>query len=138
MSLIEHVRRNSEPFLAAVGFLSLLVVGLIVYGDYGVSWDEPIQRHRSGQIPLDYVARVWASGELSPYPIDYAYGPLFSLGATALERLTGLVDPHDFYRQRHLVSFGFFYVGVFGFYRLGKKLLPGRYDALIGGMCQHV
>ncbi|RFP65655.1 hypothetical protein D0N36_08160 [Hymenobacter lapidiphilus] len=110
-----------------VFFGLLLLLGLLVHGDYGVSTDEPAH-HLNGLVNVKYVAELVAP-ELARRQAQYAHIPAL---ATHPDRdhgvlfeipdsLLGLLAQGDsaaYYRLRHLLIFLVFMVGVWALYRL--------------------
>jgi hypothetical protein len=106
---------------AAALFTTLLAVGLAVFSDYGLSWDEQLARVAIGHVNFEYIR----SGDPGPLLEDSEkyHGPAFELLLVSLEKWLGLTDSRPVFLMRHLVTFLTFYAGVFVFYRL----LEGRF-----------
>ena len=104
-----------ETLLVAIVFGTALALGLLVSGDYGLGWDEPIQ-HRLGRQAWRY-----ATGESAGYlrNPDRVYGPAFELLLQAAEKLQRLEDSRDVYTQRHALTFLAFWASVLAFLALG-------------------
>ena len=111
-------------------FLILLLVGLNSYRDYGISWDEPVQRI-TGAVTVNYLAQKfhdpalmvsWGGNipALETYP-DRDYGIVLEAPAVALEQLFGLKDSREIYMFRHLLIFLVFLGGVGAVYRLAAR-----------------
>jgi hypothetical protein len=111
-------------------FLTLLLVGLNSYRDYGISWDEPVSR-MNGAVTVNYLAEKfhtpafmasWKGSvpELDKY-LDQDYGVAFEAPAVALEQLLRFKDSRDIYMFRHLLVFLVFFVGVGAVYRLAAR-----------------
>ncbi len=110
-------------------FGALLALGLAIYRDYGISWDEPLQRF-TGAVNVKHVAEQLAPSlaggearrlpELADY-IDRDHGPAFETPAVALEAILGLKDKRDIYSFRHLLTFLVCYLGVVAIYRLAVR-----------------
>lgn len=112
-----HLNLFSERWLVPAFFIILLLVGLLIYDDYGVSVDEKLNRYK-GITAFEYVF------EGKEYPVNYAgrhYGVAFELPLVLLEKTLGLSDPRDIYLMRHLCTFLAFYVSVFFFYLLCRR-----------------
>jgi hypothetical protein len=114
------MRRPDPPararIVAALFFAALLASGALGYRDYGVGWDEPVQRV-FGQSVYD---RVTGNGQLVPL-LKY-YGPLVDFALVAAEHV---LQPNDFrgvYLMRHALGFLLFCLGVFWLYRLATRL----------------
>jgi len=110
-------------FLLAVN----IIVGLFIFRDYGLSWDEPLFYDYGNALGYAYSPREWFSGH---FDVDDSYGasgddhktrgPAYLLLAREpvylLEKL-GL-DPASAW---HLVNFLFFQLGVYFLYRLSTR-----------------
>jgi hypothetical protein len=132
--------RGSKLF--TVSFFALyLVVGLLAFDDYGVSWDEGHNR-RNGQISARYVTGQVAQvlGIRSPteletqihtYP-DRDYGVFVELPLYALETTLGLDDSRDRHHARHLATFLIFWGASIAFFFLAKNRFGRWWIALIG------
>ena len=105
-------------------FLAYLLLGLRIAPDYGVSWDEPIQR-RHGIVTTDYINRFFGIDaerfdpevELETYEHRY-YGTLFSVACFKMERMLGLDTFRAQHMLRHYAVFFVFWLGAIGFYKL--------------------
>src|ERR1019366_5867486 len=86
-----------------------LVIALFTYRDYGISWDEPIQRHM-GMVSYDYVA----GGDTSLLIFTYrSHGVAFELPLIFIEKLLHITDSRSIFLMRHLVTHLFFLISVF-------------------------
>ena len=119
-------------------FILFLLIGLAIFDDYGVSWDEKHNR-QYGTTVYNYIL----SGE---YQEDNAYwnptngtfakthGPAFELFLVGIEKTFNLKDLRKILLLRHLVTFLFFYIGVFFFYQLCKYRFNSWKLALLGSL----
>ena len=114
--------------VALLFFLVLLVVGILIFRDYGVSWDEPVQ-HNLGKINLRYA--LGRSDELLTFK-DRFYGPVFEVGLYGAERIFRVTDSQAIYFLRHLLTFLTFYAGVVYFFFLARNLFQITWLALLG------
>lgn len=122
------------------GLLTLLGLGL--HRDYGIPWDEQVERF-SGIISAKYVALRLAPAlarreenfsqipDLHANP-DADHGVFFQLPLVVLERLLGVDDTRDVYFLRHLVVFLTFVGGVYVFYRLAAQRFGSWAAGLLG------
>jgi hypothetical protein len=119
----------------------LLLLGLGVYADYGISWDEDLSR-ATGMVSLRYVAEQ-VNPALVAYHRDGTYPPLsewanrdygvvFELPACVLERLLHLEEAGQRYLLRHLLTFLVCLGGVAAVYRLGRQRFGDWRIGLIG------
>lgn len=97
-------------------FLIYFIIGLAIFRDYGVSWDEPYQRQ------IGYVTFEYLRGDTSLLTFtDRYYGQIFELPLVVIERVFSLTDTREIYYFRHLATFLLFYAGVGCFYILTKN-----------------
>ena len=105
-----------------VFFIGLLVIGLMLFPDYGVSLDEPAQRF-IGIVNLNYLAGLFQIQSIlgDPYFENFStqtlhqikdrhYGVIFELPAAYLEYLFDLRDERSVYLYRHAFTFLFFLI----------------------------
>ncbi|MDH7513903.1 MAG: glycosyltransferase family 39 protein [Clostridiales bacterium] len=114
----------------AVGlfFLSLLIVGIVIFKDYGINWDEPVHEWR-GQAFLDYV--LHGDRRLINHEHERNYGTFPDIILAAVERAVEQ-DSRTVYLTRHLMLFLIFCLGVWFFYLLGRKIFARWEIALLG------
>lgn len=118
------------PFLFFVFFL---IIGVVIYKDYGFSWDEKFQRDL-GLVSVKYVFRNNRS--LFDFS-DKAYGPAFVIILIIIEKIwnpTGNIEVNPNYFIRHLFTFFSFYLGSIFFYLLLKRIYKSKGLALIGSL----
>jgi hypothetical protein len=120
-----HFHQLVVPIL----FIGLLILGLQIHRDYGVSFDEPAQR-LIGVTNLNFVAHkfnissIINNPSLSLFPsrldqiTDRDYGVVFELPAALMEHLLSLNDEREIYFARHLLTFLFFLAGSIAIYRM--------------------
>jgi len=123
--------RIPSKLVLPVFFLVFLALGVSIYKDYGISWDEPVQR-RYGHAVFDYLKL--GSPDLSEDPERY-YGPIVELGLVCAEHLLGLEDVQSVYFLRHLMTFSLFSLGVFFFFMLCRSLFGSWKLGLLGALC---
>lgn len=123
----------SHRFVAVAFFAVLTVLGFLILDDYGISWDEAIQR-RHGRVSIDYAAEKLGIDQpkLEPnYDLeDYQwsnYGMIYQITASLLERQLGYEeDTFAFYRLRHQMNFVLYLLALVCFYRLLRLRWPLR------------
>jgi hypothetical protein len=107
-----------------VFFLALTAVGLSVYGDYGIAWDEPAQR-TMGAATLKYIDERLAPAGHFEFPNDYDeyrdHGIAFEAPAVALEVMLGIKDERDVFMFRHLLVFLVSLAGIYAVYRMAER-----------------
>ncbi len=109
-------------------FFITVAIGLSVYQDYGISWDEPIQRGM-GRVSYDYVFHNDTS--LIIYN-ERSHGVAFELPLIAIERKCHITDQRDLYLMRHLVTHLFFLISAFFGYILCFRLFKDQLLACMG------
>jgi len=121
------------PFLknhlaALLLLVTSLVIGFVVFGDYGIAWDEPNQRE-IGQRSWDYVFR--GDKTLNDFK-NRDYGVAVELPLIFFEKTLGMNDTHDIYRMRHFTIHLLFLLSAFAFYLLIWILYRNKPLAVVG------
>jgi hypothetical protein len=99
---------------ALVIFSFSLILGVGVHRNYGIAWDEPLQRE-IGVHSFNYVFN--GDKTLNDFK-NRDYGVAIELPLIVLEKTLNLTDTRDIYRMRHLVTHLFFLFCAFAFYLL--------------------
>jgi len=115
-------------------FIGSLIIGCLIYQDYGISSDEPNDRI-SGMVSAKYVADFIEEiipdmdpylPKLSTYRYRY-YGVAYQFPLAVVEKNLLLKD-QSIWQFRHLANFLFFYAGIVVFFHLIAELFKdGRY-----------
>ncbi|OON70860.1 hypothetical protein B0919_02300 [Hymenobacter sp. CRA2] len=123
-------------------FLGLLLLGLALHRDYGVSWDEPVDR-LNGNVNAKYIAERIAPElarrqenyhlipELATYP-DQDHGVVFELPSALVLKALGIQDSQQAYHARHLMIFLLYWLGLLAFYGLAQLRFRDWRLALLG------
>ncbi|MGD2278754.1 MAG: hypothetical protein PVH45_01510 [Candidatus Omnitrophota bacterium] len=125
--LLTFIERNYR-MIVILFFASLLVVGVCIYRDYGISWDELVSRN-NGLLTYKYVFQ--GDPELLTY-WDRYYGTSFELVLLLIEKAIGFDDPRGIFFMRHFATFLLFYLGAILFYFLCRKRFSSWKMALLG------
>jgi hypothetical protein len=124
-NLLNHIKYHWAFFVV---FSLLIIVGLSIYKDYGISTDEATQREIAWK-SIDYV--INGNDELLGYT-DRDYGVAFEAPLLALEIMLFDLDAyHQIYPFRHLIIHLFFLLGVAFFYALANELFKNKWLALV-------
>lgn len=123
---------------AALGLLLIyLAIGLSIADDYGISWDEQINRE-FGHRTLDHASVALGLGGEEAGAKEQAsvveYGPVFELVLAALERLVGSDDSRDVFLLRHRATFVAWWAGIVAYYLLLRRVLDDAGLALLGAL----
>lgn len=111
----EHAWLYEAFSLALLVLLTCFVV--IFFGDYGVTWDEPIH-HEYGIRVLNYYLSGFSDGSHAELYDLYTYGPLYDLLIAVSQHLL----PLGVYETRHLLGGLLGILGVIGTWKLGYAL----------------
>ncbi len=104
------------------GFLSaLFLLGVWIHNDYGIAWDDPIQR-TVGHINWQYVTGE-DSNNLMRFRDRY-YGPVVELLLVAVEKGLQLTTPSRIFQMRHFVVFLFYLMTCLLVWLLLRRLRP--------------
>ena len=140
-----RARYSNTSIVVACFFLLYVLLGLFIYKDYGISWDEKTSR-ANGQINIHYIVNNYIPGLAAKLP-EYAkqlpdlhdwkdkdYGVAFEAPVFALEYLLDLKDSRDRYLFRHLMTFLFSVMGVLAIYGIVKKRYGNYRIALLAAL----
>lgn len=124
---------RNKNWLPSLFFILLAIIGLSIYKDYGISWDEPVER-LTGIVNLNYIGEFFHLRWIQNDPVlaansslhllqysDRYFGPAFGIISVFLERLFRISDEQQIYFFRHLLNFAIFFFGVHALYQLGKR-----------------
>ena len=126
-NLVEWIKTN--PYAPGILlFLVALIIGFIVYKDYGICWDEPLQR---GPGILSYEYMFNGNEDLFHRTTDN-HGAGFEVMLIMIERWFNITDERAVYEMRHLVTHLVFLAGVFAGYVLAYRLFKNRFIATLG------
>ena len=138
--LVKKDANNTKRSIFVILFLLIyLLVGLLVFDDYGVSVDEPTERY-TGLVNLKFIAeKIYPDyaeyhfkdiDELQTINDKY-YGIAFQLPIVVLEELN-MIEGQTIWLFRHFGTFLFFFLGVVAFYNLAEIMVRDWKIALIG------
>ena len=136
---------NSFIYLSILFFL---IVGLIIYKDFGISVDEPFQR-ASGYywylwilenysnnsenietIKNNFYKMEWSNALRSGEFIQY--GPFFDTFVVFLENKIGLIHSKEIYQLKHLINFLVFYLSSIFFFLIIKSRFNNNFLGFLG------
>jgi hypothetical protein len=128
--LLSATSASGRRWVVRSFFGLLVLLGLFLHRDYGVSWDEPTD-HLNGLVNVKYIAELIApekvQQESSSYLIpplkgyrDNDHGVIFEIPVAVLSYVFTRHDSQAFYYMRHLLIFGTFLLAVWGTYVIGR------------------
>ena len=117
-----------KHFAGCLILITSMALGFIIFGNYGIAWDEPEQRE-VGLKTFNYVFHGDTS--LNEFKDRY-YGVAVELPLIFLEKTLRLEDPRAIYRMRHSVTHLFFLLCAFIFYLLIWVLFRNKPLAVAG------
>ena len=118
--MYQALRMFSEKYgtmVVGVFFLVVLVIGVLVHDNYGISWDEKTQY----VMGMEAYETVFYGKEWTTDPGRRYHGTVFELFLYTLEKVLSVKNAQQVFFMRHFVSFLVFYLGVFFLYLLGRK-----------------
>jgi hypothetical protein len=102
-------------------FFSLIfILGIFIYHDYGISWDEQISRDENGVVNWNFIANHEKNELLKSH--EKYHGPAFEILLIAAERLLSPKTMAAIFYLRHLLTFITFYISLIFFFRLTKEI----------------
>ncbi len=106
-----------------LGALAFLI--LLTFPHYGITWDEELQS-QYGLAIVDYYASGFKDQRFAEIFNLYLYGGMFDGLASLIDRLT----PFRIYETRHLLNALFGLLGLWGTWRLGRRVSGERVGLL--------
>lgn len=133
-------------FLVSGFFILLVLLGLGVFKDYGISWDDGNNRHY-GRIVLRHVFGDFAVLETPTSTFSEPghedsihcihgrnHGPAVEVVFAGLERVLSLKDTREIFLLRHILNYLVFCLGVFFFHLLVTRIFGDWRMGLLGSM----
>jgi hypothetical protein len=126
-------------------FTILLLTGIGVHTDYGLSFDEEIER-MTGLVTFKYLLQVFHPNTIARIPWlqqvppletyhDRHYSPLFHLFCIFIKVLFQVKGTRETYQLTHLVNFLVFFTACIFFYKIVKNRYRQQGIALVGTLC---
>jgi hypothetical protein len=117
--------KKKYDLLILLVFFTFYVLGLFIYDDYGLSWDEYNER-TSGFVSLNYIRDSLSYEIYQNFPklsnyIYAEYGVVFNLPMAFIEKTFQIEDSKQFFLIRHLFNFTVFFISSIFFYLLLSK-----------------
>ncbi len=143
-TLFAYLKYKCRSVCVPLFFGVILLFGLCIYKDYGISWDEPIQRY-TGMVTLNYLnerldldinTSFNGSDHVTPLSqyTDRDYGVAFELPMSLIETLFDL-NEREAYDFRHLATFLVFFLGSIAVYRLAERRFSDWRIGLLTTLC---
>jgi len=157
MELSRVIDRYKIPIVLSI-FIGFLVIGLSIYDNYGVHWDE-YHNQIFGRKWIDYIKKTIQEGYppkieadldsqyndlviiSDSYPLtvrvgehDVVHGPVFEFFLVVNEKLLNLSDSRDIILMRHLSTFFLFFLSVLIFYFLCQNVFKSWEIGLLGSL----
>jgi hypothetical protein len=109
-------------------FILSLLAGILTYQDFGISWDEPVQREM-GYVSYNY---IFENDTTLNHYLERDHGVGFELPLVFVEKSMGITDSREIYLMRHIASHIFFLLGGFAMYVLCYFTFRSRWLATAG------
>ena len=121
--LLEY--QNNTKLLVILIFSLLLIVGITIFDDYGISWDEYSHR-ANGFVSLNFVREYFDFDAYPGFPklenyFAAQYGVLFDLPMSFLEKKLLIEDSKNQILLRHFFNFIIFFISNIFFYLILNK-----------------
>jgi hypothetical protein len=133
---------KTERIFVFIVFMSLFVLGCMVFADYGMSTDEIAERW-TGLVNLKYIGSLFSNSivkELDPdhnipnissYQDRY-YGVVLEIPLVLMEPvISKFFSKPAIWKFRHLVTFLYFFIGVLLFYKFTSTFFESRVHGLL-------
>lgn len=139
-------RKKALSIFVFIFFLSLFILGCMVFEDYGMSSDERIER-QTGLVNLKYIGSLFSDSivkeldpnhkipKISSYEDRY-YGVVLQIPLILIEPvIKKYFSPPAIWKFRHLMTFIYFFVGVLLFYKFTSSFFESRLYGILGVFC---
>ena len=113
---------------SVIFFALLLLIGALIFDDYGVPWDDAHQRN----IGLTSYNYVFNDDDALLSFVDRHYGVGIELPLILIEKAFGLTDSRVIYLTRHLITFLVYFASVVVFHRICLRRFGSEGWALLG------
>jgi hypothetical protein len=123
-------RYNIIRYLTMGFFAAVLITGLLVHDDHGISGDEIVNRN-NGMLAYRYI--TGQDETLLSYR-DRHYGTFFELPLFLLEKALGFTDSRRVFLLRHFATFMVYYLGLILFFLLVRRVLRNPVMPLLGSV----
>ena len=125
---------NNKNIILSIFFIGFFFIGLIIFKDYGVHWDEYTNQNL-GMRSAEYFTNLKFNDFSHSGDRDLIRGAVFESFLFFIEKKAlRLTDTRDIIFMRHLSVFLVFYAGVFFFYLLCKSFFKSWKMGLLGGL----
>lgn len=124
-----------EAFLKKVTivfFVCFFLIGCFIFSDYGISWDENVQRTQIGELNYNYIKTGDNTALLNNF--HKYYGPAFEIILFAVEDIFNITDLHHVFLVRHAISFLAFFFSVICFHLMCLRLFKTHKTALLASL----
>ena len=146
--MLSFINSKKKSF-TLIFFLFFLIIGLLIFQDYGISIDEDNTRF-NGFVTLKYLFEIFAPEQIdkldqvisvstveiySNQTIEESggaqgLGVIFDLPMAFIELYYKVTDTREYYLLRHFFNYLIFFVSIYFFFLIGKK----RYDSYLIGL----
>jgi len=112
-------------------FIIFFLLGLSIYNDYGIVYDEDVQR-LIGMSNFDYIKNIFSENSIKSNIAFGYYGVGFELPIIFLEKFFMIEDYASIYSFRHFTIFLMSFIGSIFFYKILKKSVKSQYLPFLG------
>ena len=118
----------SANYFSKIFFPLFLIVGLFIFWDFGISWDEGINRIGTALPEFNYVFHGDQQHLLESS--EKYHGPSFELLLLSAERIANVTDTRSIYLLSHFITFFFFWLSSLFLFLLARKLFTRDWVAI--------
>lgn len=126
---INKLNIKNKNVVVYVLFAAYFLTGILIFHNYGLSWDENSQWKNNGHANYNFIFHDDKQTLLEG--IDKYHGPAFELILVFVEKAFSLTDSRDIFFLRHLITFFVFFISAIFFYLLALKIFKKKSLAII-------
>jgi len=128
LKMLRYIKTRLSALI--IGFAA--VFGVFITDDYGMSWDEAMQRFDNGKPVYEYVVEGNPDIYLSPDNNEKYHGAWFEFVLYGIEKTFKLTDNRSVYLMRHYLNYLLFCLGAWWFMLACKRLFAENWVVLTG------
>ncbi len=132
---MKKMSAKNKNLIAYLFFIAIFLVGIFIFKDYGISWDDP-NNYAFGKASVSqYVNLFKGEGVCTEgycaLEHNAIHGPFFETVLVLAKRVSGFTDIRQIYLLRHFLTFLLFLLGLIFFYKLCLKQFKNFYLSLL-------
>ena len=141
---MQFINAKTEKIITYIFFLSIFILGINIYGDYGLTLDDEIYL-KNAQFYFEYIKLIFIEGNSEIYSKNvgelsneiigetnpFVAPVLFELPIVFITKALNINDSKDIYQLSHLVNFFVFFIALIFFYKFIYRKFNSTFYSLL-------